>query len=876
MLRLLIAKDSKHDVELEVHELKRAGLAVTYRIADRRESFTEALRDFAPDVIISDFSMPAFDGMEALRLTSELAPHVPLIFVSGTLGEEYAIRALKDGATDYVLKTNLVRLPAAVERAVADARVRRERLRAETELQIARERLQEREAGLARAQHMAKLAHVITAPNGSFKTWSDTFPELVGADRAHMPRSIRGWLKLLHPDDDQKFRSASTAAGSTGRRTDVDYRVQRRNGEWIHVQHVMEPLESQPGTKGERRWFNTLQDVTEQTQASERISRLNRVYAVLSGINSTIVRVRDRDELFHEACRIAVELGGLRLAYIGLVDHERQRIRPVAWAGDHVDFAQLERPLQRPGAPRGGASQAIHSKRPVVQNDIRADPQQMTYPDQALARGYRSVAALPLVVGERAIGVLSLFAGEPGYFDVEEMRLLEDLASNISFAVDHIEKAERLNHLAYYDSVTGLANRALFHERLAEHVRTSEAYREQFAVCIFDVDRFKTINDTFGRRTGDMLLKQIAGRMTQATGDPGRLARVNADAFALVIPGIQNVDDAARRLEQALKACLSSPFAIDDRELRVAGKAGLALFPTDGDDDETLFAHAEAALKRTKQTGDRYLFYAEQMTTAVAENLKLENKLRQALENEEFVLHYQPKVDLQSMRIVGLEALIRWQSPELGLVPPMQFIPLMEQTGLILEVGVWALRRAVLDHRRWTDEQLSPPPVAVNVSAIQLRQQSIVDTVAEAVDQGAKPTAVELEITESLLMDDIEGNIEKLRAIRHLGVKMAIDDFGTGHSSLAYLARLPVDALKIDRSFIIRMLDSPDAMTLVRTIISLAHSLKLTVVAEGVDSEEQAKTLRLLGCDHMQGYLYSKPLEAGKLVSLLRGARLGR
>jgi len=258
------------------------------------------------------------------------------------------------------------------------------------------------------------------------------------------------------------------------------------------------------------------------------------------------------------------------------------------------------------------------------------------------------------------------------------------------------------------------------------------------------------------------------------------------------------------------------------------------------------------------------------MTARVAEKLTLENKLRQALEKDEFVLHYQPKVALETRAVLGVEALIRWQSPEFGLVPPLKFIPLLEETGLILQVGAWALKRAAADHRRWMELGLKPLRVAVNVSPIQLRQRDFVDTVERAIIDGVAPTGVDLEITESLIMEDIKANIEKLTAARGLGVKIAIDDFGTGYSSLGYLAKLPVQCLKIDRSFIIAMNSDPNASTLVQTIISLAHSLKLEVVAEGVETEEQAKFLRLLRCDQMQGYLFSKPVPYDDLVALAR------
>src|SRR5437773_11538851 len=299
-LRVLLAEDVAADAELEIREIKRAGLRVSHRIVDSEKDFVRALREFAPDVILSDFSMPQFDGMEALRLAKELAPDIPFIFVSGTLGEEYAIRALKNGATDYVVKSNLVRLSAAVERALAEAKVLRERRQTETALEIARERLQEREAGLRRAQLMAKLAHVITGPDGSFESWSDTLPALIGTQLLSMPRSTRKWLDIVHPEDREALRAKSIEAGATGRRVDTEYRPRRGGADAIHVAQGVSGRGGQPDPGSAERWFCTLQDITDQKRAEERIKRLNRVYAMLSGINTLIVRVRQREELYRE------------------------------------------------------------------------------------------------------------------------------------------------------------------------------------------------------------------------------------------------------------------------------------------------------------------------------------------------------------------------------------------------------------------------------------------------------------------------------------------------------------------------------------------------------------------------------------------------
>jgi diguanylate cyclase (GGDEF)-like protein/PAS domain S-box-containing protein len=749
---------------------------------------------------------------------------------------------------------------------VADAAVSRKESLAEKTISLSA--LKEQEAGLRRAQQMANLAHVITRPDGSFESWSETLPELIGLTAEQIATSTRKWLELVHPADRELFRNAALAARSEAKRADLEYRLWRNDGTWIYVRQVMEPIPGRADAEGRMRWFNTLQDVTAQKRAEERIKRLNRVYAVLSGINSLIVRVRGREELFKEACDLAIKHGNFRMAWIGLVDRDSQAITAVASAGDVQDFFSFARLSMVEGRPGFGLSgRALRDLKPAVSHDIQRDPSSFLK-DYYVRRGINSLCMLPLIVGGKGAGVMALYAPEVGFFDADEMRLLLELAGDISFAIEHIEKSEKAEYLAYYDPLTGLANRTLFHERLAQHVETARTEGRSLALVIMDIERFKTINDTMGRQAGDALLVQIADRMVQQM-PMARVARIGSDLFAAAVPDVSG-EELARRIEESLKAWFGTPYRLRDAELRVSARLGIALFPTDAVDSDALFRNAEAALKKAKKAGEHYLFYEQKMTERVAEKLALENKLRQALENGEFVLHYQPKVDLERRAMVGVEGLLRWKSPELGLVPPLNFVHLLEETGLIQEVGSWVIQQASLDHRLWVEQGFNIPRVAVNVSPIQLRQRNFVRLVERSIMGGLTPTGIDLEITESVIMEDIQANIEKLHALRELGIDVAIDDFGTGYSSLGYLAKLPVQCLKIDRSFVIAMQQDPNAMTLVSTIISLAHSLKLKVVAEGVETEEQAKILRLLRCDEMQGYLFSKPLPIEALLALMR------
>jgi diguanylate cyclase (GGDEF)-like protein/PAS domain S-box-containing protein len=606
------------------------------------------------------------------------------------------------------------------------------------------------------------------------------------------------------------------------------------------------------------------EDITEQKRAEVRIRRLNRVYAVLSSINSLIVRAQDRGELFQEACRIAVEVGGFRMSLIGVVDPGTLKLEPVASAGKDEELLSAIRNRLLSSARAAGTmvAQAIREERPVVANDSQNDPR-VLFGRQYAEAGVRSMAVLPLMVAGGAVGVLALYSDEREFFHDDEMRLISELTGDVAFAMDHIEKMERLDYLAYYDALTGLANRALFLERVGQYVRSAASSQHQLAVFLIDLERFRNINDSLGRAAGDALLRQVAEVLTRLTGNAGLLARVGADHFAAVLPEVKRAGGVTRLLEKVAAGFLEHPFHLNDAVFRIAARAGVALFPEDGADADALFRNAEAAMKRAKRNGERYVFYTQGMSEAVSGKPTLESHLREALEKGEFVLHYQPKVSLLTGGLTGTEALIRWNDPRTGLVPPGRFIPILEETGLIHDVGRWALGKAIEDYLRWTGAGLPAVRIAVNVSPLQLRSRGFTREIEQAIGSGDAAAGLELEITESLIMEDVKHSIATLQTIRAMGVKVAIDDFGTGFSSLSYLSRLPVDTLKIDRSFVTDMTAGPEGLSLVSTIINLAHSLKLNVVAEGVETEEQSRLLRLLGCDEMQGFLFSKPVPVG-------------
>lgn len=853
----------------------------------------DLVRARRPALVICDILMPVMDGYEfvrALRADPSVS-RTPVMFYSATFLEAQA-RDLAErcGVSEVLVKPcEPEDILAAVRRAL-DAAQGKE-MRAVNEPPAVSAEFDRRHLRLVTDKLLGKVQELEAANHQLKALVESAMDAIVGIDAGQRvvlfnPAAERMFgyaahemlgepLDRLLPEAARPSHAAHIEAfGADPRRhrTMGGARVVRglrRNGEVFPVEASIAKI----GGDG-MRYTAILRDVTERLQSDERIRRLARVATVLSDINSLIVRVRQRDELFSEACRIAVDKGRFNKAWIGRLrqgDDGLDVLDLMACSdGDSGYEAALREVLQQPPTrDRARFSAALHGREPVLFNDLLQGPADLALRDLALSTGSRAIAWLPLATSAGGVGVLVLHADTAGFFDDEEMQLLKELAGDMSFALEHIDQQEHLERLAYYDPLTGLPNESLLRAQLTQLLLACSGRR--LAFTLIDLVHFKRINDTLGRHCGDLLLQQVAQRLTQRAGERGRVARIVADRFAVVLPELDSDTDLALAVADAYQRCFDAPFPIEGEALRLSACMGIAVCPDDGQDAEALIRHAEAALKAAKAGTEPVVFYDPRMSAAVAEALALENQLRRALERGEFVLHYQPKVDVDSRRILGLEALLRWQSPERGLVSPLTFIPLLEETGLIVPVGLWALRQAAQDHRRWRERFGQAPTVAVNVSAVQLHREGFVEEVLSVLEaEVAGRGAIDLEITESLVMQDVEGAIAKLNALRVKGVSMSLDDFGTGYSSLAYLSKLPVQVLKIDRSFIGAMLTDPDAMTLVSTMISLAHSLRMQVVAEGVETEEQAKILRLLRCDQMQGYLVCRPLSQESIAERLQ------
>ncbi len=619
----------------------------------------------------------------------------------------------------------------------------------------------------------------------------------------------------------------------------------------------------------------------ERRRQDAEITSLNRLYAVLSGVNELARHARAPNELFEGICRIVVDRGNLGLAAIGTYDAAKGEIDLIAGAGEGIDGLIAAPPAaihQLPPERRDEVARAVLERRPAVNVDLAATPE-LGGPRRrsALRLGYRASVAMPLLLDGRVHGVLVLFSRDKELFTDRYLSLLNEVARDISYALDHLASRDRLAYLAHHDPLTGLPNRALFQERLGQALIAAGRSGMQVAVLFIDIRRFQQVNDTLGREAGDAVLCEFARRLLDIAHNPENLARIEGDRFATFVAGATDAVGVANRIEQASQEILRAPFMVKGHSVQIAGAVGIAIFPNDGGDVETLLRNVEAAIVNAKSSGRDYLFYEPSLNARVAETLRLQGRLKQAADRGEFELHYQPKVASASGRIRGVEALLRWRDPDRGPVSPADFIPVLEESGLIHQVGGWVMRQALVQQRAWLAAGRRPPQVAVNVSAVQFQSAGFIDMVRGLIDEfpdlrAAGGASLDIEITESMVMQDIPGNVARLEALRGLGVSVAIDDFGTGYSSLAYLSRLPIQALKIDRSFISLLGLGPEHMTIVSTIISLAHALGLEVIAEGVETEAQARVLCQLDCDQMQGFLFHRPLPADDLARLLEPA----
>jgi diguanylate cyclase (GGDEF)-like protein/PAS domain S-box-containing protein len=857
-LRILFIEDVPTEVELALRQFAQHGVACDWRRVDTEPDLREQLATFRPQVVLSDFSMPQLDGWTALTRVHASDPDLPFLFVSGTIGEEGAIEALRHGAMDYILKGNLARLVPAVQRALREVELRREQQRAVQQLRDIVGTSQDWIWELDAERRIVFTSPSVEATLGRppEAILQSVFLELVTADQR---AAVDAELNSLNAES-RAARCLVQCTALDGHRRWLETNVLALIGDDSRV----------VGFRGSSR------DVTEREQQQRRLAHLRRILRMVSGVNGALVRLRDRDELLQETCRIAVSVGGYVSAVVSLVEPE-QTLRVVVVAGTSSATTDTRLPLTSEKAGDLSVSaRAVLERMPVVVRDVR-DPAVGEITRVLSASTVCAAVALPLVVDGTVVGSLALGAGAAGLLDDRELQLLQELAANVSFALQYLERQHAIHHLSYFDQLTGLAKRTLFCERLEQRLARRVGPEARPAVVVLDLERLGVVNDSAGRHVGDGLLQRVTDRLRRHVDDADCLASLGGGTFALVFPLLGSPEDALSFLHDRISRLLVKPFEIDGHTIRAAARCGIARYPEDGEDPTSLVEHAEAALKSAKAAGESFLPYRLQMNHGQHERLGLEQRLRVAIEERQFVLHYQPQVDIGSGRITALEALLRWNEPGRGLVAPGQFLPILEATQLIIEVGDWVIDEALADLRVWVAQGLQVR-VAVNVSPWQLRQRNFADRVLSRLGSTSNRgrSGLDIEITEGALLQDSDDALSKLSSLQAAGVGVAIDDFGTGYSSLSRLALLPVDTLKIDRSFIMGLPTDDASVALVSTVIALARAFSLTTVAEGVETNDQLRILRELGCQQSQGYLHSRPQPTSEITSLLEQERSKR
>jgi diguanylate cyclase (GGDEF)-like protein len=598
---------------------------------------------------------------------------------------------------------------------------------------------------------------------------------------------------------------------------------------------------------------------------------LHRMYVALSATNEAIMRSRTRGELLELVCSAAVLGGKFTSTTIALAEPRQEFLRIAATKGVNAERVRSTRfaiSADRPEG-RGSTGTSFRTKRPCIINDYLTDERTKHWHTLAGEGGTKSGASFPLLKGSEAIGVLLFLSSEKDAFSDELVELLARLAENISFALDNFDRDEekrradeQIQYLATHDALTGLPNRAMFNELLDLSIKSARRNSRNCAVLFIDLDRFKIINDTLGHAAGDSLLIQVGQRLRSCVRESDVVVRLGGDEFIVILNEISHRDQAALIAAKVLSS-VSAGIMLAGHESHTSASIGIAVFPSDGTDVETLTKNADMAMYLAKEHGrSEFRFFENEMDASVAAHNKLGQELRHALTAGQFEVHYQPIMSIDDRRTVGMEALVRWQHPQRGLMSPDKFIPLAEETQLIDRLGEWVLRQACSDASTW------PPAIqiAVNVSPVQFRSSDLVSRVASIlVETGLPAKRLELEITESVLLQHSEKNIAALHELRALGVSIALDDFGTGHSSLSYLRTFPFDKIKIDRSFVSEMSRMDVCAAIVCAVANLGRSLEITTTAEGVETKEQLELVRAAGCTQAQGYLFGRPCAVSEL-----------
>ncbi|MHB1796140.1 MAG: sensor domain-containing protein [Acidobacteriaceae bacterium] len=937
-LRVLCVEDVPEDAELYLRVLQEAGYQVTADVVDTREKFAHKLESGSYDVVLSDYRMPGWSGAEALEILKQSAKNIPFLLVTGTIGEEAAVEFIKQGAADYILKDRPARLPDAVRRALEEKALREERLRAEESLKLFRTLVDQSNDILQIVD--PETMRFLDVNEKAHSSLGYTREELLSMRVYDIDPTVSEPVRTKVFDELRKsgfalFQGLHRRKDGSTFPVEVSMRLLHIDRSYIVcvARDISERERAEKEMADALHYIQMVLDISPfgiiTYKASGEAVNANPASAQLVGAGIEQVRAQNfRDvESWRHSGLLALAEKALATGVLchGEI-HTTSTFGKEFWVhghfasfahGDESHLLAIFQDITERKQAEEALRQAEEKYRRIFEEAVvgifqtTADGRLLSA-NPALARlfGYDSPAELMAGLTDVAHQVYvdldgrELFKGqleENGSVhnieyqayrkDGSKIWLLENacVIRNSSGATLYYEGTvaditdrkiaeERIQHLAYYDALTGLPNRTLLQDRLTKALAVARRRKDKVALLFLDLDRFKDINDAFGHPLGNLLLQEFAKRLERSVREQDSVARLdvgrlNGDQFLIVLTGIKDISEAAVAAKRFMDT-MTAEVAVQGHSLVITCSLGISIFPEHGADGETLLKNADAAMYCAKDRGrNNFQFFTEDMNAQIVERLTLESSLRLAIERKEFFLVYQPQMDIGTGRITGLEALLRWQHPELGLVPPDRFIGIAERSGLILPIGEWVLRTACAQARKWHDEGLRAVPVAVNVSAVQFRENNFSKLIGRVLlETGLASQYLELELTESLLLSSADVTFSVLPELKAMGLKLTIDDFGTGYSSLSYLKHFPVSKLKIDRSFVRNIAVDPADAAIATAIIAMAKQLKLKVIAEGVEDEAQLLFLRKNHCDEIQGYYFSRPLTADAVADLLRGA----
>jgi diguanylate cyclase (GGDEF)-like protein/PAS domain S-box-containing protein len=701
--------------------------------------------------------------------------------------------------------------------------------------------------------------------------WNENLARVFGYRREDIDRTSGFWYDGIHPEDRTRVVSSlHELIDSRGENWSVEYRFRRENGSYAQVLDRGQVIRD--GSGKAVRMIGAMADITPRKQAEETVRTQALQQRLIAEFGQAALANTDFADLLNRAVELTVAALGVDFCNVLELDPDGRQLTyraaigwPHEWIGHYAIAVE----------PGGRLEHILSRREPLTVEDFSAPG---AAPSRLVKHGIRSGMGVHIPGGSgptKSYGVLAVHTLQPRRFNEDEISFLRSVANILAVAIERKGSEERFSYLAQFDSLTGLPNRSLFQDRLMQTIARAKRSGRTTAVLSIDLDRFKMVNDTLGHGAGDTLLKETAARLSQGVRGGDTVGRFTGDEFGAILSDLVKPGDAGLVAQKLLDA-LARPFHLEGQETFVSASIGITLYPADGGSPEALVMNANAAMYRAKEQGrNNYQYFTLEMNERALMRVQMEADLRRAVERKEFLLHYQPKVELASGAISGFEALLRWQHPQKGLISPVEFIPVLEDMGLIVEVGEWVLLESCRQIKAWRSEFRKVPPVAVNLSARQFQQKDLGAKVRRILRKtGVNPSLIQFELTESLLMKDPENAARTLRGLKAFGIRIAVDDFGTGYSSLAYLKRFPLDALKIDRAFIRDFTTNSDDATITLAIIGLAHNLKIKVIAEGVETWAQLKLLTANGCDEAQGYYFSRPTTADQCALMLKKGRL--